>query len=283
METRQKKIINHKIFNEHWFIGSILLIIWGYLFTYFISVIVAVILGNVIPLPKEEIMYIGMILGALLTLLVHKRWFYPEYEGSLKTKDLKRWLITGLIILVIVLLPDIITSLILKTNLGAPTLHSVLMAGVAGTVEETVFRGLPVSYLMRQNKKKSHIIWIAIVTSLIFGSVHGFNFFAGATLLAALLQVISASAAGFLLCALFIRSGSLLPSMLMHAINDVYAFMNLDLVSEAGVMEGTLKTSDIVLNMILSVLQIIIAIYLLQPSAWDEIMETWNRKWGKEN
>ena len=158
METRQKKIINHKILNEHWFIGSILLIIWGYLFTYFISVIVAVILGNVIPLPKEEIMYIGMILGALLTLLVHKRWFYPEYEGSLKTKDLKRWLITGLIILVIVLLPDIITSLILKTNLGAPTLHSVLMAGVAGTVEETVFRGLPVSYLMRQNKKKSHII-----------------------------------------------------------------------------------------------------------------------------
>ena len=157
------------------------------------------------------------------------------------------------------------------------------MAGVAGTVEETVFRGLPVSYLMRQNKKKSHIIWIAIVTSLIFGSVHGFNFFAGATLLAALLQVISASAAGFLLCALFIRSGSLLPSMLMHAINDVYAFMNLDLVSEAGVMEGTLKTSDIVLNMILSVLQIIIAIYLLHPSAWDEIMETWNRKWGKEN
>ena len=135
METRQKKIINHKILNEHWFIGSILLIIWGYLFTYFISVIVAVILGNVIPLPKEEIMYIGMILGALLTLLVHKRWFYPEYEGSLKTKDLKRWLITGLIILVIVLLPDIITSLILKTNLGAPTLHSVLMAGVAGTVE----------------------------------------------------------------------------------------------------------------------------------------------------
>ena len=51
METRQKKIINHKILNEHWFIGSILLIIWGYLFTYFISVIVAVILGNVIPLP----------------------------------------------------------------------------------------------------------------------------------------------------------------------------------------------------------------------------------------
>ncbi|SFC33693.1 CPBP family intramembrane glutamic endopeptidase [Butyrivibrio sp. YAB3001] len=98
-----------------------------------------------------------------------------------------------------------------------------------------------------------------------------------------LLQVISASAAGFLLCALFIRSGSLLPSMLMHAINDVYAFMNLDLVSEAGVMEGTLKTSDIVLNMILSVLQIIIAIYLLHPSAGDEIMETWNRKWGKEN
>ena len=75
METRQKKIINHKILNEHWFIGSILLIIWGYLFTYFISVIVAVIFGNVIPLPKEEIMYIGMILGALLTLLVHKRWF----------------------------------------------------------------------------------------------------------------------------------------------------------------------------------------------------------------
>ena len=61
------------------------------------------------------------------------------------------------------------------------------------------------SYLMRQNKKKSHIIWIAIVTSLIFGSVHGFNFFAGATLLAALLQVISASAAGF--CSVHYLSG----------------------------------------------------------------------------
>lgn len=281
MKTRQK-IINHKILDKHWFIGTILLIIWGFFLTYFISGIVVRIFGNVLPLSKEDVNYIGMILGTLLTLLVHKRWFYPEYEGTLKTKDFTRWLITGVIILVICLLPDIIISLILKTHFGPPTLHSVLMACVAGTVEETIFRGLPVSYLMRQNKKKSHIIWIAVVTSLLFGLVHALNVLAGATLPATLLQVISASAAGLLLGALFIRSGSLLPSIVIHAINDVYAFMNLDLVSEDGIVEGALKTSDIVLNLILSVLQIIIAIYLLHPSAWDEIMETWNRKWGKK-
>lgn len=283
MRTKEKKIINHKILDKHWLIGTIGLMLWGSIIGNVVALIVFSALKNIIPLPTEDINYIGLIVGAFITLCIYKRWFYPEYEGTLKTVNLGRWIIIGFIIVIIWLLPDVITSLILKTNFGPPTVHSVIMACVAGTVEETIFRGLPVSYLMRQIKKKSLIPWIVIVTGLVFGLVHVTNIFSGARIDSSVLQVITATSTGIMFAALFLRSGSLLPAIIAHTLNDVYAFMNLDLVSESGILEGALKTSDIVLNLALSVIELVIAYIILRPSVWDEVMETWNRKWNKNS
>ena len=156
------------------------------------------------------------------------------------------------------------------------------MACVAGTVEETIFRGLPASYLMRQIKKKSLIPWVVIATGLVFGLVHAANILAGARIDSSILQVVSATCSGIMFAALFLRSGSLLPSIIAHTINDIYAFMNVDLVSE-GILDGALKTSDIVLNLVLSVVELVIAYFILRPAVWDEVMETWNRKWNQPN
>lgn len=282
MKTREKKIINHKILDKHWLIGTIGLMLWGAIISNVVASIASIVLKRIIPLPTEDINYIGLIVGAFITLCIYKRWFYPEYEGTLKTINLGRWIIIGFIIVLIWLLPDVITSLILKTNFAPPTLHSVLMACVAGTVEETIFRGLPASYLMRQIKKKSLIPWVVIATGLVFGLVHAANILAGARIDSSILQVVSATCSGIMFAALFLRSGSLLPSIIAHTINDIYAFMNVDLVSE-GILDGALKTSDIVLNLVLSVVELVIAYFILRPAVWDEVMETWNRKWNQPN
>ena len=109
------------------------------------------------------------------------------------------------------------------------------MVGV-GILEEVIFRGLLFKALCKDNLKTA-----VIISSVTFGIGHIVNLLNGADFLPTLLQIIYATAAGFLFTILFHRSGTLIPCIITHCtIKSLSAFgaersPTLDLIA-AGVL-----------------------------------------------
>ena len=94
----------------------------------------------------------------------------------------------------------------------------------AGVAEELIFRGLLFRAMSRNNLRSA-----VIFTSLLFGLGHIVNLFNGSEsdLLAGICQVFYAVSIGFLFAAALLRSGSLIPCMVSHAMfNSLSVFAN---------------------------------------------------------
>jgi uncharacterized protein len=84
-----------------------------------------------------------------------------------------------------------------------------------GIAEEGLFRGLILNMLLPKG------IWRAVFfSSLLFGSAHILNVFAGFPLTAEVIQVFSALGFGMFLAAVRLRTNSLRPGIIMHALWD---------------------------------------------------------------
>ena len=93
-----------------------------------------------------------------------------------------------------------------------------------GFLEEVIFRGLLFKAMERDNEKSA-----IIVSSLTFGTGHLLNLFNGSGMDLAdnFIQIIFATAVGFLFVTIFYRSKSLLPCIMTHsAINTLSTFAN---------------------------------------------------------
>jgi len=83
---------------------------------------------------------------------------------------------------------------------------------IPGIWEEVSFRGV----MMTLNMRKYSRTTVIIVVSLLFGFFHYFNLLGGSDLFATTLQVIWAALFGFLLGYMFIKTKSLIPSIILH-------------------------------------------------------------------
>lgn len=92
--------------------------------------------------------------------------------------------------------------------------HILTMLNV-GFLEELIFRG----YLFRMMAKDNVKAAIA-VSSLTFGFGHIVNLFNGAELVPTLLQICYATAIGYLFVIIFHKSGTLLPCIVAHSLNN---------------------------------------------------------------
>ena len=102
-------------------------------------------------------------------------------------------------------------------------LYILTMFGV-GVLEEIIFRGLLFNALLKDNVKTA-----IIVSSLTFGMGHIINLIngSGAELVPNLLQVVYASAAGFMFVMIYYRTKSLLVCIATHGLfNALSAFAN---------------------------------------------------------
>lgn len=84
-----------------------------------------------------------------------------------------------------------------------------------GFLEEVIFRGLLLKAMWEDSPK-----WAIIISSITFGIGHIINLVngSGAELIPNLLQVVYATAAGFLFVMLYIRTKSLLPCIVTHGV-----------------------------------------------------------------
>ncbi len=98
---------------------------------------------------------------------------------------------------------------------AAETVLYILSMLCVGFLEEVIFRGLLFEAMRKDNFKTA-----VIVSSVTFGIGHMINLVngSGAELLGNLLQVVYATAAGFMFVMLYCKSGSLLPCIGAHGI-----------------------------------------------------------------
>ena len=129
-------------------------------------------------------------------------------------------------------------------------LYVVSMIGV-GILEEVIFRGLLFKALRKDNLKTA-----VVISSVTFGIGHIVNLLNGADVLPTLLQIVYATAAGFLFTILFHRSGTLLPCIISHsAINSLSAF---------GAERS--PTLDLIAAAVLTVLSLLYALWILKKA-----------------
>ncbi|MFT8994810.1 lysostaphin resistance A-like protein [Lentilactobacillus hilgardii] len=131
----------------------------------------------------------------------------------MKVKDSFFILVTGIVIAVA------IQRIVINTHLDVPLGITVGLG--AGIFEEFFYRGLVLGTLMRLFSKKAskaRQIWYPLlITSLIFGLDHSTNAFSQPAI-NTLFQVIQSFTLSLIMGALYIRSGSLIMSILFHGI-----------------------------------------------------------------
>lgn len=98
----------------------------------------------------------------------------------------------------------------------------ILLYLFVGVFEEFLIRGLSLNILIEKfgNDKKG--IWLSvIISSVLFGIIHFANLTTGASFQGVLIQVISTSFLGMYLAAIYLRSGSVWTTAILHGLYDL--------------------------------------------------------------
>lgn len=113
---------------------------------------------------------------------------------------------------------------------------AVLVPLSVGLGEELLFRGFALQALLARLGSTKKGIWIAcLLSSLIFGLSHAFKLFFDGHVPSTIPQVISTAMMGMLFCALYLRTGTLWPSILLHGLIDLPFFMIYAVFTNRGI------------------------------------------------
>lgn len=108
--------------------------------------------------------------------------------------------------------------------LGLPTLQAFIFVGVntllVGISEELAFRGI----LFSGARSGLRPFGAIALTSIIFGAVHVLNGFTTGDWASATVQAVGAAMSGLLFIAILIRTGSIIPAMIVHWLWDFGVF-----------------------------------------------------------
>ncbi len=165
--------------------------------------------------PRSAI--VNTALSALLALLITalKR---GKYYGFARVKEPKKFL--WFVPLVLIVSVNFWSGININHTPQEIILHILTMLNV-GFIEEVVFRGFLFRMMAKDNLK------IAIlVNSLTFGIGHIINLFNGADLVPTLLQVGYATAVGYLFVTITYKSGSIIPCIIAHSLNNSFSIFN---------------------------------------------------------
>ena len=121
-----------------------------------------------------------------------------------------------------------------------------------------------------------------LITSVIFALVHAVNLLAGAPLGITIVQIVNAMGLGMFLCAVFLRSGSLWPGIIIHTFFDAIAFMDTSSLTTNGTFKSDVTVSSAMdlVGFAFIIAAVAVALYMMRPSVRGEIVETWKKKWN---
>lgn len=169
----------------------------------------------------------------------------------------------------------IVAFLGLAAAIGLPPIGLMLMILVStlfvGLSEETMFRGIIFQALRTRVNLWPAMIW----TSVLFGSVHILNALTTGELLNAMLQAFTATLSGFAFMAILVRTGSIWPAIIYHALWDFGTFS----ISAGQQSGGDIPTDDIgswafLLPVVLVLPNFLYGVYLLRNVRNDDVLST---------
>ncbi|MBQ7117977.1 MAG: CPBP family intramembrane metalloprotease [Clostridia bacterium] len=163
-------------------------------------------INSIISLP------VAFIMSGILLLFIKKYGLSKKYglcKPEVSAKEMLYY-----IPLALLLLANVMFGVKLNVTVGEAVIYMLTMLCV-GLLEEIIFRGM-LFKAMAENGLRSAIA----VSSITFGIGHIINLFngSGAELLPNLLQVVYAVAAGFMFVMIFLKSGSLIPCIILHGV-----------------------------------------------------------------
>ncbi len=166
------------------------------------------LISDKIGMEKSVTAGLGLILSAILFLFARRNRL-NEYLGLCAFKgDIKKHLY---------FLPLIVLSLVniwngFQMNMEIlPSIFAVISMLFVGFLEEIIFRGLLFNAM-----KKDGLASAVVVSSVTFGIGHAVNLLLGAPVMETILQLIYATAIGFLFTSLFLSGKSILPLIASH-------------------------------------------------------------------
>ena len=243
------------------------------------GLITAIILRIIIPgFDTNAASGVGAAISSLAIALAFRLYFAKEgYKGILNGNRFFWSFLMMLPFLVVHYTGSIMSWR--EFGFSGKILIALLTALTPGFVEEMAFRGLGVANFMRTAKSGKDIKLIFWLSSVVFGLVHIMNINAGGAVIASLIQSVYAIGVGMLFCAVYLRSGNLLPTIIAHMSVDFMEFLRGDLEASGGTMTG-IGTGDWV-TIGASAVAVVISLILMNKKHEGEIMALWNKKWGQ--
>lgn len=178
-------------------------------------------LSAAVGVEKSVTLAVGLLLSGILLLFLKKHQLFAAY-GLCKSRVSARKMLYYLPLLGMFTV-NLWYGVTVRFNAVETVLYILSMFAV-GFLEEVIFRGL-LFHAMRKDSLKAAVI----VSSVSFGMGHIVNLLngSGATLLPSLLQIVYATAAGFLFVMMYLKTDSLLSCIAAHSIfNALSVFTN---------------------------------------------------------
>lgn len=163
---------------------------------------------------------------------------------------------------------------------GMIILGIVQVIGI-GIREECFFRGSIQNILAKKYACSVKGVWIAaIIGSLIFALIHSLNVFAGYNPLVVTIQILSAVGSGLFFAAIYLRSGNLWVSALVHAIVDLTALAGSTFLTQSNAEVVNKMSWQSLLSTLIYILP---AVFLLRPSKCKEIVARFDAEYGEKS
>ena len=220
----------------------------------------------------------GTLIASFVILLLYKLFFKPEFEGNLKGGSLALGFQLGVFHIAYLVISLLLPLLLFSSTLKAPSFAQTEAAIMAGVTEELAFRALLIGTLMRQWHDEKKILPAVIISGVVFALIHAANIFAGADPFYTAGQVFSAGCGGVFFAAVYLRSGNILPVMVLHTIQDICAAAATAGATDTLIVTTSIRETDI-LDMVLSAVLAGVGIWLVRGKVRPEILNVWNRKW----
>ena len=280
MEKKESKRTMHRFVTRKPVLASVLLSLLGVIFIPAGPLLFKAPLAAAGSLAAFDWIFglVGLFVVTGIFLLLYKKWFSPEFSGMLNG-NLSEGFFLLLPFAAYWAITLIYTFIFKRDTLAFHMSGNIIETSVtAGVMEEFCFRGLLITTLLRQWRKKDKFLQAAIISGVAFGLIHALNAASGANPLRTLFQVFDAGFLGVFLAANYMRCGSLLTVMVAHALHDIVAIGMASDVAENGIITGSISFDSIV-DFILSLGLCGAGIYMLRSDKLKEIRQVWDEKW----
>ena len=225
---------------------------------------------------SDYVQYLLMSVAGILCLLAQKWWFAPAFKGVFRTEIPLREIGLLCVPFLIQLLLSWLLNVMDHGLFFRATALSVVMALSAGFGEEAMFRGLAVPIGMRYLRGRNRILITALVTSVVFGLSHLGNAKGGNVI--GIVQAVATIGSGLLYAAVFLRTGSIMVTVVMHFLIDWMYFVT-NPALQSGEMANMGVTTAVIISCIVDLSMSAVGLWLIRPAVREKIEAVWQNKW----